>query len=48
VDHHILEIHHVKPGANEALFDIGFLVFGALLLAVGVAMARSRQTSTPR
>jgi uncharacterized membrane protein len=48
VDHHILEIHHVKPGANEALFDIGFLVLGALLLAVGVSMGRSRQASGPR
>ena len=44
VDHHILEIHHVKPGPNEALFDIGFLVLGALLLAVGVAMGRSAAT----
>jgi uncharacterized membrane protein len=45
VDHHILEIHHVKPGPNEALFDIGFLVLGVLLLAVGVAMGRSGEAS---
>jgi len=45
VDHHILEIHHVKSGPNEALFDIGFLVLGLLLLAVGVAMGRSREAS---
>ena len=25
VDHHILEIHHVKAGPNEALFDPGSL-----------------------
>ena len=43
VDHHILEIHHVKAGPNEAFFDTGFLVLGALLLAVGVAMGRSRE-----
>ncbi|MDQ3765833.1 MAG: DUF2243 domain-containing protein [Actinomycetota bacterium] len=46
VDHHILEIHHVRPGQNETLFDIGFLVLGALLLVVGVAMGRSKKAST--
>ena len=44
VDHHILQIHHVKSGPNEALYDIGFLVFGALLVAVGVALRRSERT----
>ena len=39
VDHHILQLHHVRPGANELAYDIGFLVFGALLVAVGWAMA---------
>lgn len=47
VDHHILEIHHVKPGPDEALFDIGFLVLGVLLLAVGVAMGRSKDAYGP-
>jgi uncharacterized membrane protein len=45
VGHHILEIHHVKPGPNEPLYDIGFLALGALLLIVGIAMGRSKQTS---
>nr|MBA2701265.1 DUF2243 domain-containing protein [Chloroflexota bacterium] len=44
VDHHILKIHHVKPGADEALFDAGFLVWGALFLVVGWLMIRSTRT----
>jgi len=35
IDHHLLQIHHVRPGPNQTLYDIGFLVFGALLLVVG-------------
>ena len=42
VDYHLLQIH-VKPGSNEVLFDIGFLVLGAVLLMVGVALGRSRK-----
>lgn len=42
VDHHILGIHHVRPGPNEALYDIAFLLLGALLLGVGLALARAR------
>ena len=45
VDHHIVQIHHVKPGPNEALYDIGFLVLVALLVGSGLALSRSRQTS---
>jgi uncharacterized membrane protein len=41
IDHHILQVHRVKPEAAEPmLWDIGFLVFGALLLAGGWLLAR--------
>lgn len=40
VDHHILQIHHVRPGTNEVLFDIGFLALGAALLFVGLMLSR--------
>ncbi len=34
VDHHILTIHHVREGvANQWAYDVGFLVFGALLFS---------------
>ena len=35
VDHIILGIHHVRPGPNQAAWDIGFLVVSALLVTAG-------------
>jgi uncharacterized membrane protein len=43
INHHILQIHHVRPGPNEALWDIGFLVWGALMLIGGWLLARSHR-----
>ena len=40
-DHHVLGIHHVRTGGNEAAWDVAFLAFGALLTAGGWALARS-------
>jgi uncharacterized membrane protein len=41
VDHHLLGIHHVRDDLGAPLsWDLGFLVFGALLLAGGWAMHR--------
>src|SRR4029453_9781589 len=28
VDHYLLNLHHVRPGPNQAVYDIAFLVFG--------------------
>jgi uncharacterized membrane protein len=40
VDHHVLGLHHVREAAaNPLLWDLGFLVFGGLLVAVGSAVA---------
>lgn len=42
IDHQILGIHHVRDDLGAPLgWDIGFLVFGALLIVVGLAIARS-------
>lgn len=35
IDHQILGIHHVKPGANELIWDIGFIALGGILVIVG-------------
>jgi uncharacterized membrane protein len=35
IDHQVLGIHHVKPGPNQLAWDLGFLVFGALLIVIG-------------
>jgi uncharacterized membrane protein len=41
VDHQILGVHHVRSGPYQTAFDVAFLVFGALLVLVGLALARS-------
>lgn len=42
IDHHLLGLHHVRPGQYQSVFDLGFLGLGALLLLVGSAMYRHR------
>jgi uncharacterized membrane protein len=54
IDHQILGIHHVREGAaNVLLWDIGFLVWGALMLIGGWWLIQSAQrteipSDTPR
>lgn len=41
IDHHILQVHRVRPeAANPLAWDIGFLILGALLVLVGWALQR--------
>ncbi|WP_433868557.1 DUF2243 domain-containing protein [Saccharopolyspora sp. CA-218241] len=47
VDHHVLGIHHVHGGPHRLWWDIGFLVLGALLVAVGYWLQRSGRPSGP-
>ncbi|GAA4444481.1 hypothetical protein GCM10023170_022020 [Phytohabitans houttuyneae] len=35
VNHHVLGLHHVRAGAHQTVYDIGFLVFGLLLAVLG-------------
>jgi len=42
VDHLVLGVHHVRVGSGQLLYDLGFLVLGAVLATVGVLMARVR------
>jgi len=49
IDHQWLGIHHVHPGANQLAWDVGFLLFGALLVVGGWALIRAgREHSRPR
>ena len=42
VDHQLLGIHHVRDDLGAPLgWDLGFLAFGALLVAAGAALVRS-------
>jgi uncharacterized membrane protein len=43
IDHQLLGIHHVRDDLGGPLgWDLGFLAFGGLLVAAGLALARSR------
>ena len=41
LDHHLLGIHHVRSGPQQLWWDIGFLVFGAVLVVGGYLLQRS-------
>jgi len=41
IDHQIFGIHHVKPGLNQLAWDVGILVFGALLILIGWIMIKT-------
>jgi uncharacterized membrane protein len=42
VDHHLLQIHRVRPAATNPLaYDIGFLALGALLVGGGWLLQRT-------
>ena len=41
VDHYLLGIHHVRPGPDEALWDLAFLAWGALFAAAGWWLLRA-------
>lgn len=47
VDHHLLNLHHVRPGPDEFAYDIGFLAWGVLMFVVGVAVVRESKRSRP-
>lgn len=36
IDHQLLGVHHVQPGAYQEAWDVGFVAFGAALVFVGV------------
>lgn len=48
VDHHLIGLHHVRPGENELLFDLGFLAWGAAMVVAGYLLVRTRQTEEVR
>jgi uncharacterized membrane protein len=49
IDHQILGIHHVRDDLGGPMsWDIGFLVFGALLVLVGLALSPSGERAVDR
>ncbi len=43
VDHHLLRIHHVRPGDNQLVWDFAFLAWGAVMLVGGWLLWRRGQ-----
>ncbi|ACK69793.1 conserved hypothetical protein [Gloeothece citriformis PCC 7424] len=35
LDHHIFNLHHVKPGTHQLAWDIGFIAVGVLFILLG-------------
>jgi uncharacterized membrane protein len=35
IDHYVLGIHHVRPGPDQSLYDIAFLIWGGIFVVVG-------------
>jgi uncharacterized membrane protein len=40
IDHHLLNLHHVRPGPDELLYDVAFLAWGALMVVAGLLLLR--------
>ena len=47
IDHHLLGIHHVRPGPNQLSWDLAFLAFGVVLAVGGWVLASSSQSVEP-
>jgi uncharacterized membrane protein len=41
IDHHILGIHHLRPGVYQSAWDGAFLLAGVLLMALGWTLIRT-------
>ena len=49
IDHQILGIHHARDDLGGPMsWDIGFLVFGALLVLIGLALSRAGENALDR
>ena len=44
IDHQLLGIHHVHPGAGQLAWDLGFLAFGLGQIGIGYALIRRGRT----
>ncbi|GAA4414460.1 DUF2243 domain-containing protein [Actinokineospora soli] len=42
VDHLVLGVHHVRHGPDQLVYDLAFLGFGAVLVALGWVLAGRR------
>jgi uncharacterized membrane protein len=45
VDHQLLGVHHVRTGPHQVWWDLGFLLFGVVLIGIGWTMRRGTVTA---
>jgi uncharacterized membrane protein len=48
IDHQILGVHHVHPGAGELAWDLGFLASGLAFLSIGSLLVRAGRLQARR
>lgn len=42
IDHHILQIHHVRFGPSQPAWDISFLILGAVVAVIGFSISKRK------
>jgi uncharacterized membrane protein len=47
IDHHLLNLHHVRPGPDELAYDLAFLAWGAAMLAIGWVLLKRPDPKVP-
>lgn len=47
INHQLLGLHHVRSGPDELLYDIGFLIWGAVMLVAGIVLLRQDGRGEP-
>jgi uncharacterized membrane protein len=40
INHWILQIHHIRDGANAFAYDLGFFIIGLIVLVIGLRLLR--------
>ncbi|GLV14865.1 membrane protein [Alicyclobacillus hesperidum] len=46
INHHVLQIHHVRPGPLQAEYDIAFDLAACCLVILGIALSRMHRLTT--
>jgi uncharacterized membrane protein len=46
-NHQLLGVHHVRPGPDQRAYDVGFLIWGGVMLLVGGRLTRAPLTDVP-
>ena len=46
VNHHLLGLHHGRPGPDAFLYDVAFLLWGTAMLVAGTWLVRSASRAT--